>query len=216
MSLRPEKRLRVTSADTTSDFLNPKIVSGAGIALSVLSPGGNEQLQIDSSVGGSYGYTTVWIPATTELWAGVAGSLPTSLVRTYGGATGTCLRLLGMDQADIICADLLTPSAYTGGPLKCKLVTTVDVGTTHGTRIFKIGANSYANAEAILSTIGTEATVNVAETTNGVIYISSEFDVTPAGTPVGDELLQLRIRRDADGISNQIDLVGLRVRWPVS
>lgn len=216
MSLRPEKRSRVTVNDTVSDFLQSKITAGSGVSFSVLNPAANEQLQISSTVGGSFGYTTFWIPATIELWAGVSGSLPTQLVRTYGGATGTCLRLLGMDQADIVCAAILTPIAYNGSPLLCRLATTVNVGTTHGNRTFQIGAQSYADSEAILSTVGTETAVVVPETTNDVMYLSSEFSVTPGGTPAGGELMQLRIRRDADGVANQIDLVGLLVRWPVS
>ena len=37
----------VDNADTTSDFLANKLVAGTSIALTVLNPGGNEQLRID-------------------------------------------------------------------------------------------------------------------------------------------------------------------------
>lgn len=46
-----DSRVKVSSADTTEDFLNPKIAAGAGIGLSILNPGANEQLQITSTGG---------------------------------------------------------------------------------------------------------------------------------------------------------------------
>jgi hypothetical protein len=44
-----DHKVKVDGADTTPDFLVPKIVAGAGIALGVLNPGGNEQLQITAA-----------------------------------------------------------------------------------------------------------------------------------------------------------------------
>lgn len=39
-------KAKVSAADTTTDFLNSKIVVGAGLTKSILNPGANEQLQI--------------------------------------------------------------------------------------------------------------------------------------------------------------------------
>lgn len=39
-------KVKATSADTTEDFLNPKIAAGTGITKTVLNPGANEQVQL--------------------------------------------------------------------------------------------------------------------------------------------------------------------------
>ncbi len=54
-------KVKVDGADTTADYLVPKIAPGAGIALTILNPGGNEQLQISAT--GSGGLT----PETHEV-----------------------------------------------------------------------------------------------------------------------------------------------------
>ena len=43
-------KTKVTTNDTTPDFLQSKVAAGTGISLSVLNPSGNEQLQITSTV----------------------------------------------------------------------------------------------------------------------------------------------------------------------
>ena len=46
---QPEpKEVEVSSDDTMADFLENKLVAGAGVTLTVLNPGGNEQIQITS------------------------------------------------------------------------------------------------------------------------------------------------------------------------
>lgn len=47
-----DEKIRITSADTTSDFLNNKLIAGSNIILSVSGAGGDERLIIDSSGGG--------------------------------------------------------------------------------------------------------------------------------------------------------------------
>ena len=44
-----DEKVRITTNDTTSKFLNPSIVAGAGIITTVINPGANEQLQIAAS-----------------------------------------------------------------------------------------------------------------------------------------------------------------------
>ena len=45
-----DHKVAVDGADTTPNFLSPKLAAGAGITLTVLNPGGNEQVQITASV----------------------------------------------------------------------------------------------------------------------------------------------------------------------
>jgi hypothetical protein len=62
-------KVKVTSADTTTDYLASKTIEGAGITLTVLNPGANEQLEIKSDLTGSGTLNTVakWTPNGTTL-----------------------------------------------------------------------------------------------------------------------------------------------------
>lgn len=44
-------RVKVSVADTVADFLGGKLVAGAGVVLTLLNPGGNEQLRIAAAGG---------------------------------------------------------------------------------------------------------------------------------------------------------------------
>lgn len=44
-----DHKVLVDGADTTPDFLSPKLAAGAGITLAVLNPGANEQVQINAT-----------------------------------------------------------------------------------------------------------------------------------------------------------------------
>lgn len=44
--------VKVSSGDTTSGFLADKLAAGANITLTILNPGGNEQLEIAAVTGG--------------------------------------------------------------------------------------------------------------------------------------------------------------------
>jgi hypothetical protein len=60
--------VKVTSSDTTPDFLQSKIVAGSNVTLAILNPGANEQLRISSAGlgGGADGYNAkVTITDTT-------------------------------------------------------------------------------------------------------------------------------------------------------
>lgn len=48
-------QVAVDASDTTPDYLYPKLAAGAGISLAILSPGGDEQVQITAAAGGASG-----------------------------------------------------------------------------------------------------------------------------------------------------------------
>jgi hypothetical protein len=52
--LGTDEKVKVTAADTTPDFLAPKIAAGANISLAVLNAGANEQLEISAP-------TNIWV-----------------------------------------------------------------------------------------------------------------------------------------------------------
>ena len=45
----PDEKVKATAADTTPNFLSPKLAAGPGISLAVLNPGGNEQVEITAT-----------------------------------------------------------------------------------------------------------------------------------------------------------------------
>jgi hypothetical protein len=50
-----DQLVKVTAADTTANFLSPKLVAGANITLTVVNPGGDETLEIAAAGGGGGG-----------------------------------------------------------------------------------------------------------------------------------------------------------------
>lgn len=51
----PDEKVKVSSADTTAGYLEDKLVAGAGITLTKLNPGANEQIEIKASWSGDTG-----------------------------------------------------------------------------------------------------------------------------------------------------------------
>jgi Chaperone of endosialidase len=49
-----DEKVKVTSSDTTTNYLFSKVIAGTGITFVVVNPGGNEQLQINSSTASTY------------------------------------------------------------------------------------------------------------------------------------------------------------------
>ena len=47
-----DEKVKITATDTTTNFLDSKLVAGTGITFTTLNPGANEQIQIDSSATG--------------------------------------------------------------------------------------------------------------------------------------------------------------------
>lgn len=80
-----DQLVKIDSADTTADFLNSKITTGVGLSKSILSPGGNEQLNIGATSSSlvSTASRTVWRDATTTyVKDGLSG-----VVANYNGST---------------------------------------------------------------------------------------------------------------------------------
>lgn len=48
-------RVKVSATDTTADYAGTKIVAGDNITITILNPGGNEQIEISATGGGSAG-----------------------------------------------------------------------------------------------------------------------------------------------------------------
>lgn len=73
-------KCRVTTNDTTCDFLNNKISAGSNITTAVLNPGANEQLQINCTIPTAKIYTNLcygysWIITTSKFLNPVSGGI---------------------------------------------------------------------------------------------------------------------------------------------
>lgn len=68
LELGPERaRVKVSSDDTTPDFLENKVVAGTGVSMSVLNPGADEQLEVSAGTpSGTIDAYTVELPNITS------------------------------------------------------------------------------------------------------------------------------------------------------
>lgn len=64
-----QNKVKVTAVDRVANWLSVKLVAGAGIALAVLNPGGDEQLQITAIGGGGIMLPTYRQPGEPVLGA---------------------------------------------------------------------------------------------------------------------------------------------------
>jgi len=63
-----DQKVKVTAADTTADFLDPKIAVAGNLSKSVLFPAGNEQLQITDSATPTYTLVNFGDPTIDGSW----------------------------------------------------------------------------------------------------------------------------------------------------
>lgn len=66
-----DQKVKASSADTTSGYLNQKVAAGSNISLVILNPGANEQIQINSTATSSDEKVKVSATDTTEGYLGV-------------------------------------------------------------------------------------------------------------------------------------------------
>ena len=105
----------ISAADTTPDFLGVKLAAGTGIALTVLNPGGDEQLKIDAT-GISEDHKVAVSPADT------VPDFLAAKIALGSGLAGTILNPGGDEQLGLVASynDALAPqlgSSFTQGAL---------------------------------------------------------------------------------------------------
>lgn len=91
-----DELVKVSTNDTTADYLGNKLVAGTGVTLTVLNAGANEQIEISASGGGGGGHTLV---------ASVDVSADTSSILVNG------LNLVPDKEYEIILDATLSPSS---------------------------------------------------------------------------------------------------------
>lgn len=91
----PDEKVKVSGADTTADFLNAKIVAGAGMTLNILNTGANEQMElVSTSTGG--GAITSKTNADFKVDVAASALIPNSLylITDAGFTQGVYIRAL--------------------------------------------------------------------------------------------------------------------------
>ncbi len=145
-----DQLVKVSSTDTTSDFLNPKIAPGTRITTSILFPSGNQQLQI--SVADEV------MPATYVVWRNTSG---TYLARN--GRTGND-DYSGTDAATVINNALAALSS--GGHIHLK-----DGTYTINSPIQILSSNTMVSASPAAVIQPGNATTDLIQIGNGSIGI---------------------------------------------
>lgn len=83
-----DEQAKVSSADTTSDYLEDKIVAGANVTITKLNTGANEQLSIASSGGGG---------SVTSYSTTIGDGVTTSIVVTHSLGTRDVVVMVRLD-----------------------------------------------------------------------------------------------------------------------
>lgn len=181
-------KVKVDAADTTADFLTPKIVAGSGIALAVLNPGGNEQLQI-SSFGTNRSFQLLAPYALPSVTPALDSATATTLVNPWSYFV-TEFNAGSLTVADV---KFFMPLDWNGGAIKCKTSwdgTTASVGNV----VWGFAARAYADGDTIDQAAG--GAVEVTSTYNGAGKMNlspMSADITIAGSlsPGNQALLQI-------------------------
>lgn len=63
-----DKKVQVTAADTTTDYLDAKLVTAGNLSKSILFPAGNEQLQVTDSATPTYTLVNFGDPTVDGSW----------------------------------------------------------------------------------------------------------------------------------------------------
>ncbi len=132
-----DHNVRVDSSDTTPAGLAAKLVAGTGISLTVLSPGGDEQIEITNTGGGGSGITSINGDTTAAqvIAAGTGISVTstggtTTITNTGGGGSGITSINGNTTAAQVITAGAGISVTSTGGT-----TTIVNTGSVSGSSI---------------------------------------------------------------------------------
>lgn len=189
-----DHKVKVTNADTTPDFLNPKILAGAGITTTVVNPGANEQLRIDATA----------VAGDPLNFAYYADNLATTVDET--GAINAPFHSL-QDAIDAIIANsggvggsvILSPSGVSYGnvtlTLTAESIKITSLGCFDGTNQSTIGSvilNSSQNCGVYFENLNVGDVTDIsAAMTNQLTFVNSSYT-----SLVGDDFNVLNISND--------------------
>ena len=150
-------RVKVTAADTTTDYLFNKIAAGSNISLNVLNPGTNEQLEI-SAVGGSGSLTgtytngggvvlgdAVYISGTDTVGRADASGLSTAPCVGFAVAVGASVTVQYAGEVTLPSPVLVAGAEYYLAASAGQITTTAPTGANRVLQ--KIG---YAKSSTVL------------------------------------------------------------------
>lgn len=100
-----DERVKVSAADTTTDFLSSKLIAGPNVALTVVSPGADEKLRIDSTGQSdpmdlvSCNAQSEWSSHVEQVLSNVPSLVPDVILTTMGaGDLQAAINTLGSGQ----------------------------------------------------------------------------------------------------------------------
>lgn len=205
-----DELVKVTAADTTANYLGSKVVAGANIALAVVNPGANEQLQITASGGLSADYAPEFLHA--ELWQN-PDDTGTLLNDTLGTAE-IRLRVWQMVQNTILSFQTIIPVLWTGAPISAKFFFYMSSDSSPDTHTFSVGARAIKEDEAINVAIPYSNTMSgTASGVSGRAFFTT-VSFTPANTPAAGDGLFLKFKR-TDDESGTLRFIGAKLHWRI-
>jgi hypothetical protein len=213
-------KAKVSAADTTTDYLDSKIVVGAGLTKTILNPGANEQIQLVNT-GSGPGDKYDWLPAQDA--TPVMGS-STFITRTY--AFDRKAYLWDLDPGDSILWTYAPDERWTLGSIFVK-VYWQSLDASHGTpHTIRLVCGEWGDHEDL--TLGWSNQKNYFDTENSSneLCISDWFELVNAansgqwragGSAIVQDLWFLHLEHGDGGAcaaSGPIQILGVKLRYP--
>lgn len=201
---------KVSATDTTTDYLNSKIVAGTGISKVILNPGANETLQISATGSSNIDRAADFIHP--DLWTNPddTGTLLSDLRST----PEIRLRTWQMPQNCILSSQLIIPTVWAGGAISAKFMFYMSADSSADTHTFNVGARAIKEDETVDTAIAYSTSMSgTASGTSGKAFFTV-VSFTPANSPVAGDGLFFKFKR-TDDESGTLRFLGARFMWNI-
>jgi hypothetical protein len=213
-------KAKVSANDTTTDYLNSKIVAGTGISKTILNPGANETLEI-AATAPSLG-SSVLHSAFLNCRMGDPNGTPEEEIVFGSGFPGyqeyNYVKFVeDQDYNSYQWIHALPKNWKITTNIKCRLYWFVTNEGSHGTPVkWQIGIRSIGNGEAMSYNIVFVDNWDT-DAANDLVYITDEVSIAPekSGVLAPCDLLSITVRRNQDDASGSAMLLGILIQWEI-
>lgn len=216
-----DEKAKVSATDTTTDYLNSKIVAGTGISKAILNPGANETLEISAtapSLGSAIVHSTF---LNVKMGDAFTNGLNEEIA--YGSNFPDYQEYEYLrfpedeDYNGIQWWHALPKNWKIATNIKCRLYWFVHNEQSHNVDVkWQISIRAIGDTEALAYTI---VWVNDydADAANDVLYITPEVSIAPqkAGVLAPCDMLSVTVRRDLDDASGSANLIGILIQYEI-